>query len=145
TEVGKTLRNLFVNRQLQTWRVLEESKTFCTLSATQKTQLLSMVSTNRCNPSDYLFQEGERPVFCYIISSGEAVVSTKGQFIARLKRGDFAGKVFPFKKIGRIPFSIQAETETETLAVEMSDLTSFLENNPGFYLKLANLDYEAFV
>ncbi len=145
TEVGKTLRTLFVNRQLQTWRVLEESRTFCTLSATQKTYLLSLLATNRGNSGDFLFREGERPAYGHIISSGEAIVSCKGQFIARLRRGDFAGKVYAYKKGGRIPYSIQAETELETLIVEMPELMGFLENNPGFHLKLANLDYEAFV
>lgn len=145
TEVGKTLRNLFVNRQLQTWRVLEESKTFCTLSATQKTQLLALLSTNRCAASEYLFKEGEKPGLFHILASGEAVVTTKGQPIARLRRGDFAGKIYAFKKGGRMPFSIQATAETESLTIEVADLMGFLESNPGFYLRLANLDYETFV
>lgn len=145
TEIGLMLRNLFVNRALQTWTVLEESKTFKTLTPTQKTHLLSMLTTNRASAGEVLLEKGQKPHYAFIIVDGEAVVGDDGQTVATLRRGDFVGKVRAFRKRWVMPFSITAKSDMELLAVEMDSLVDFLERNPGFYLRLASLDYSTFV
>lgn len=103
-------------------------------SAEQISMLTALFESYACPPNTLVFEQGEPPVFLYLILKGNATLVYKPYdapriTVTRLKEGDIFGwsAVIGGKKYTS---SVVSETELETIRIRRQALLDLLTNDP---------------
>ena len=141
TEVGPRLTRLAQVRSTGSWDLLSASRIFSSLSTTQKTQLERILEPRDFGSKKVLLSAGVASDCAYIIRRGIVSAIWRGNPVARLGPGDFAGDVRSV--FDRSPASIgfAARGVVEAYRIDGADLKEFLNRNPGIHYRLMDTDY----
>lgn len=136
SKLEQTFRDLARIRESNSWQVLSKSRVFTTMTSMQKTQLESILTPIQRKKGDLLIEEFKPARAAYIIEEGSVLLKKGGVKIRRLESGDFVGEIFSIQKEYPAPFSAVLEEDSSLFEIKPEDLTRFIRNNPGVYMKL---------
>ncbi len=141
TELAATLSRLAHVRQLASWELLNRSAAFRSLTATQKTQLQSIMEDYSVSEGEVLSLEGEKLKFCFLVSKGQIEVTQESKRIFMLKKGDFSGEVPKLLNGGVGNYTMKALSPARVYRIPKRGMTDFLRKNPGIYVRLTEHDH----
>lgn len=141
SEIASTLRHLARMRLLDTWELLDGSSAFGSLSATQLTQLQTILRDEALPPGAFLSCEGHPQRDCYILASGEIEVLREQNVVCTLGKGAFIGEASLLFNGGRQSFGYRTKNQALVYRLGRKDLVNFLKKNPGLYVRLASYMY----
>ncbi|MBI6546463.1 MAG: cyclic nucleotide-binding domain-containing protein, partial [Cyanobacteria bacterium NC_groundwater_1444_Ag_S-0.65um_54_12] len=136
TEIMGSLRRLARVRKLVSWDLLGNSAAFCQLTATQKTQLQSIMEDIEITEGNLLAKEGERMHYCYLVAEGQVEVLQEGRQIEMLVKGDFSGEIIRLLNGGIGLYTLRAASPGTVYRIPRRGMTNFLRKNPGIYVRL---------
>jgi len=137
SDFEKTLMRLAKVRDAETWNVISQSRHLNFLTSTQKTWLESMLTPVEFSQSGPVYPEGKEPHHFYIIRSGQVAVTSAGEEVGELSRGDVIIHD-ELLKTGREKFSYNFSNKgpASLYAVSRADALRFFDRNPGVKMKL---------
>ncbi|MDH5720783.1 MAG: cAMP/cGMP-dependent 3',5'-cyclic-AMP/GMP phosphodiesterase [Spirochaetia bacterium] len=136
TNLEYYLRHLAKTRESNSWDVLTRSEVFGGMTSHQKTQLETVLQQMSIFSETNLIKEGEVSETAYILISGDIEMRENGNAIKKFKHGDFIGDIFSLRKSSPAPFSAVALSDAELYLIKLSDLSAFIQKNPGIYMRL---------
>ncbi len=143
TSVEETLFHLSSVQNKQLRDRLDLNPVFRNLTPSQKTQLFQIM-TPAAGPGEdnmTVIRQGEPSDACYFIARGQVRVTRDGSDITTLDAGALFGTWMIFDETAPSSFSFISDSETGLFRMDGQDLTAFVKNNPGVFLKLYNHAY----
>ena len=124
-------------------QVLKSSSIFSSLNDEEVNELAELATERNFMSNEFVFWEGDSPVWFYIIAEGQVKVlkhaSTGKEFIiAFFNPGEMFGEVAVFEN-KPYPASAQAITKTRVVAIKREDFLTFLSNRPQIALRIINI------
>lgn len=141
--IVEMLRRLAAVRLLDSWELLESSDAFCTLTATQKTMLQTLMVAQSFEPGEVLAAEGEPLRACFLLIEGEVEILNGDEPLGQVSAGSFLGEVKLLYESGRLGVTYRALGPVRAYRLPKRDLVWFLKKNPGVYVRLAALAHGA--
>ena len=141
TQLEETFLKLVEVRNSNSWDLLSSSKVFGSMTSHQKTQIESIMRATNIPKSSEVVKEGQVCTGAHIIKKGICRVMVNGEEVEPLGPGDFIGDIFCLLKNYSSKFSAQALTDLSVYTISNSDLTDFIQKNPGVYMKLLKARY----
>ena len=143
TPVEETLFHLSSVQNKQLRDRLDKNPIFRNLPPSQKTQLFQILapSEGQREGNSPVIRQGEPSEACYFIGQGEVRVIRNGSEVTRLDAGTLFGTWMIFDETAPSSFSFTAGPDTILYRMDGQDLTLFVKNNPGVFLKLYNHAY----
>lgn len=123
--------------------LLDMNSVFRHLTPSQKTQLFQILSpaAGPAKEDTTVICRGEPSDACYFVAKGRVRVVQGDTFVATLGPGALFGTWMIFDETAPSSFSFIAGPETSLFRIAGKDLTIFVKNNPGVFLKLYNHVY----
>lgn len=115
--------------------ILQRVPLFADLEKRELTQIASSFKAREYAAGDTLATEGESGVGFFLIESGEATVSVRGQEIARLKAGDSFGEVALIDDGARTA-TVTADTAMVCFGMSFWEFRPIVESNSQIAWKL---------
>lgn len=143
SETEQILRQvaMFQNEELR--NLLKKNMVFCTLTATQQTDLHALIK-----PYSRHFQDGETivkidtiPEHVFIIREGNVDVLRGREVIQTLKEGEMFGVRSLFEENERYSFTLTAGSGVRLYYIKREDLMRYLDGNPGVYIRMRHYGY----
>ncbi|BBM88963.1 hypothetical protein COTS27_00650 [Spirochaetota bacterium] len=136
TESEERLKNIALNRDQQSWEALSCTPFFNTLTASQKTELETLLKRVEVKSDMYLFQDKKIVRELYIHHSGnvEGFNKHKAETI-HYKTGDIIGNYKEFKDSLKSSLICQASSKAILFKIEKDNFDRYLKRNPGVYLR----------
>jgi CRP-like cAMP-binding protein len=78
----------------------------------------------------------------YILISGTVHLIKNDEIKYEFKPGDFIGDIFGLLENIKSTFTAKAITETEIYMIDHEDISSFIQKNPGIYMRLLRFHEE---
>lgn len=123
-------------RETGTWDVISASRFFSGITSDQKTQLELIMRPRQFRKGDVLIKQGSQFPEAYVIKNGVVEVRHDKKIVETLTRGDFCGEIYNLQREAASSFDFVADTDVEAYALEREDLTLYIANNPGVYMRL---------
>ncbi|HEY9898790.1 MAG TPA: cAMP/cGMP-dependent 3',5'-cyclic-AMP/GMP phosphodiesterase [Pantanalinema sp.] len=139
--IANALRHLAQMRLLDSWELLDGSKAFGSLTATQITQIQTFMRNEEASEGAFLSHEGEPQRDCFLVGEGEVEVLSEGRLHATIGRGGFLGEVPLLYASGKQHYSYRLRTPGVVYRLGRRDLADFLKKNPGLHLRLSSQRY----
>lgn len=134
TDLPQRLIRLAELRKLPSWELLTSSPIFSSLTPNQMTQLQSLLEPVELEKGAVL---GRDPV---IVRTGRIGVQRGTARLTDISRGGFAGDARRIRSGSAPKCTFTCRTNVKGFRMRASTLRTFLERNPGVYLKLSNLE-----
>ncbi len=109
--------------------VLSALPIFAGCSTKELEQIAALGDRVTVPASRVLHTEGGRPDEAYVVISGEAIVSRKGEEIARVGAGELLGEMSVIGQHGSRSATVTAATEMELLVFAPREFTTMLQSN----------------
>jgi CRP-like cAMP-binding protein/phosphoribosyl 1,2-cyclic phosphodiesterase len=136
TGLVATLQRLAHVRKLASWELLGRSAAFRQLTATQKTQLQSIMEDYQASDGEVLAHEGEKLAYAFLVAKGHVDVYEEGRKVFVLKKGDFSGEVPRMLNGGIGQRTLKAAGPVLVYRIPKRGMNQFLRKNPGVYMRL---------
>ncbi len=136
TNLEKDLRKLIDVRKSNSWDVLSKSSVFGSMTSHQKTQIESLMHHVEIDSGTVLVKESKILDTGYILVNGKVEMKKKDKVVHTFEPGDFIGDIFALQTNSPSAFSATAATNAELYMIDRSDLTQFVQQNPGIYMRL---------
>jgi CRP-like cAMP-binding protein len=124
-------------------QVLRGSPTFSSLEEHELDELASLATERSFKPDEFIFWEGDKPEWFYIIAGGKVKVSKTSSLgrefiISFFGPGEMFGEVAVFED-KPYPASARAAAETRVIGIKTDDFLSFLAHHPRVALKIISV------
>ncbi len=137
TALPTTLRRLAHMRRLDSWELLDACSAFGQLTATQKTQLQSIMEDLTVEEGATLVEAGERVKYAYLVAKGQVEVLGDGRRQKLLRKGDFSGQTSALLASSPSPHTLRALTDALVYRMSRRGMATFLRRNPGIFVRLS--------
>ncbi|MEQ8222597.1 MAG: cyclic nucleotide-binding domain-containing protein [Candidatus Eremiobacterota bacterium] len=136
--IMEKVKNLAIIRDLESWQLFNET-ILKNLSATQKTELQTIMDYEIIPKDTFLIKKGQKATVAYLIKSGTVEIS-KDTYIRQVRRGDFLAKISfsPFYPV--YDYNAVTKEKVETFKLNMTALKQVMDKNPGIRVKLIKLN-----
>lgn len=134
TDVPQRLVRMQQLRKLPSWELLRSSPIFSSLTPNQMTQLQHLMEPVELTRGSKL---GRDPV---IVRTGRIGVKRGTAHLLDILRGGFAGDARRIRSGSASKCDFTCRTPVKGFRIRAAALRTFLEKNPGVYLKLSNLE-----
>jgi CRP-like cAMP-binding protein/ribonuclease BN (tRNA processing enzyme) len=131
-------KNLAIIRDLDSWQLFNET-ILTNLSATQKTELQTIMDYEIIPKDTLLIKKGQKAVAAYLIKSGEVEIS-KDNYIYQAKRGDLLAKICFSSLYQSYDYDVLTKSPVEIFKLTMAKLKPLMDKNPGIRVKLIKLN-----
>ncbi|RME92928.1 MAG: cAMP/cGMP-dependent 3',5'-cyclic-AMP/GMP phosphodiesterase [Candidatus Hydrogenedentota bacterium] len=136
TPLQQYLKQLAEVRSSQTWDLLSMSPVFHAMTSHQKTQLEAIMHKVQL-PAKTKIMDAKKPhLKAYIVVDSEVKLLRENKVLKKLQKGDFVCDVFSLQKKAPPPFDAITTHDGVFYEIESEDLTRFIQNNPGIYMRL---------
>lgn len=136
TKLEEMLLRLAHTRESNSWDALVRSPIFTSMTSYQKTQLEGIMKPFAFKTGQKLIAYNQTEHFSYILIVGEIELTKQTKKIKKTKEGDFIGDVHAALKNTPVSFEAIALSEGSAYRITETDMSTFLEHNPGIYLRL---------
>ena len=143
TGIEAMMRRLAEFQDTRLRDLLDMNPVFRRLTSTQKIQLHRIVAPVSAPflPGTVIIEEDVENAFCYYIEEGNVNVFRKNNFFATLGKGSLIGLSSVYNKAAFSHFTIIAKEKTFLHQIKRDEFRTYINNNPGVYLKLFYRDY----
>jgi CRP-like cAMP-binding protein len=142
TTLEKDLRKLIDSRKTNSWDVLSKSDIFGAMTSHQKTQIESLMKAAKIRPNSILIEENMPISRGYILISGTVQMIKNKSVVYEFHPGDFIGDIYGLLNDTLASFSAHTMTDVELYSVEHDDMISFIQKNPGIYMRMIKFHEE---
>jgi len=130
------LRKLIDARKSNSWDVLSKSSVFGSMTSHQKTRIEGVMNMVQLEPNTTLQEQGKTMDSAYILVNGKVEASIAGHTVYTYEKGDFIGDIVSLQRNSPAAFSVKVHDASELYLIERGDLTDFIQENPGIYMRL---------
>lgn len=145
TTLETDLRKLIDVRKSNSWDVLSKSKVFGSMTSHQKTQMEGLMHQIEVEKGTTLIYENKLMDTAFILVSGDVQLVKGDKEIRTFESGDFVGDIFGLQKNNPATFDAVVKEDAVLYMINRSDLTSFVQQNPGIYMRLIRTHEETFM
>lgn len=136
TSLETDLRKLIDVRKSNSWDVLSKSNVFGSMTSHQKTQIESLMHFVEIDSGTTLLKEAKVLDTGYILVNGTVEMKKKDKVVHVFEPGDFIGDIFALQTNTPSAFSAMASSNAELYMIDRADITQFVQQNPGIYMRL---------
>lgn len=134
TDVEVRVRRQARVRELQAWDLFEETELFSELTATQKTELESLLEPRTWQAGELIYARSSMADGLLLLHTGEVTLTGDGERV--VKRGALLGSPQSVLQAGRREESATAKSEVLGLVLSSESLRSFLDHNPSVRVRV---------